>query len=318
MVTDEADAVLAILDERAAGRTPSNAQWERLFSSTGYQRLRQRETSMGRPFEEASFREFVLSDDLLSRAAALRRTLDDWTRIDPSDSARRAFTYLPAAAVIRAKVFPVIKPRTNSFVFEPTTDPAIFLYLDPKVAPAKLANTVTHELHHIGVGSVCREERDPGAPENVKAALSWMTGFAEGRAVLAAAGDPGVHPHAVSTAEERAVWDRDFARIAEDLPRLESFFHEVLDGKLAEDERNKRGMSFISTDDVPQGPFYTVGWLMSSVVERELGRKRLVESTCDPVMFLRDYDCAAKETVRKTAAGLPRWSETFLAGLPAK
>jgi hypothetical protein len=35
-------------------------------------------------------------------------------------------------------------------------------------------------------------------------------------------------------------------------------------------------MSFIGTDEVPQGPYYTVGWLMAAVLERAFGRQRLV------------------------------------------
>ncbi len=220
--------------------------------------------------------------------------------------------------MIHARVYPAIKPKTNSFVFEPRTNPAIFLYLDPKVTPAKLENTVTHELHHIGVGSVCRDEPAGTVTENVKTALAWMSGFAEGRAVLAAAGGPDVHPHAASEAAERAIWERDFAKVDEDARRLESFFTAILDGKLAEEEINRQGMSFVSTDDVPQGAYYTVGWLMSATVERELGRKRLVESLCDPAMFLRDYNRAARQNAGARGSSLPLWSDRFLDRLPAE
>jgi hypothetical protein len=319
MVSDEADAVLAILEIRSAGGTPVDSDWQRLFTSEGYRRLKEREASLQRGFEDASFREFVLSSELLARAGELRRTLREWARIDPADAARRAFAYLPDSAVIRANVYPVIKPRTNSFVFEPRSNPAIFLYLDPKVTPSKLANTVTHELHHIGVASVCPEEpADAGLPENVKTALAWMGGFAEGRAVLAAAGGPDVHPHASSGAAERAVWERDVAKVEADLPRLEAFFEALLDGKLSEEERTRQGMSFISTEDLPQGAYYTVGWLMSSVVERELGRERLVESVCDPAMFLRDYNRAAQRGMSRGRARLPLWSDVFLGRLPER
>jgi hypothetical protein len=311
MVTDEAEAVLAILEKRAAGQAPAEADWQRLFSSDGYRRLKQREASLQRPFEDSTFRDFVLSADLLERAPALRGTLGAWVRVDPGEAARRAFAYLPDSAVIRAKVYPVIKPRTNSFVFEPRTNPAIFLYLDPKVAPAKLENILTHELHHIGVGSVCPVE-PAGLPENTKMALSWMSGFAEGRAVLAAAGAPDVHPHATSGAGERAVWERDFAKVGPDFLRLESFFTAITDGKLTEEERTRQGMSFVSTDEVPQGPYYTIGWLMSSVVERELGRKRLVESLCDSAMFLRDYNRAAQAGMSRGHASLPLWSDVLI------
>ncbi len=319
MVTDEADAVLAILEERAGGRAPTESDWQRLFSSEGYRRLKEREASLQRGFEDTSFKEFVLSADLLARRDALARTLAEWVRVDPAAAARRAFSYLPESAVIRARVYPAIKPKTNSFVFEPRTNPAIFLYLDPKVTPVKLENTLTHELHHIGVGSVCPDEPAAAAlRETVRTALAWMSRVAEGRAVLAAAGGPDVHPHAASEPPERSVWERDFAKVREDLPRLESFFTAILDGKLGEDETNRQGMSFVSTDDVPQGAYYTVGWLMSATVERELGRKRLVASICDPAMFLRDYHRAARQEAGARGPSPPRWSDRFLGRLPAE
>jgi hypothetical protein len=71
-------------------------------------------------------------------------------------------------------------------------------------------------------------------------------------------------------------------------------------------------MSFVSTDDVPQGPYYTVGWLMSAVVERELGRQRLVEPLCDPAMFLRDYNRAAQAKMSRGHAPLPIWSDVLI------
>jgi hypothetical protein len=306
MVTDEAEAVLQILDARAEGRTPEESDWKRLFATEGYRRLKERESSLKRPFEDSAFREFVLSAELIARAPALHETLRAWTRVDPANAARRAFAYLPDAAVIRAKVYSVIKPRTNSFVFDLRSDPAIFLYLDPKVTPDKLENTVTHELHHIGVASACPEDEDERLPENTKTALGWMSGFAEGRAVLAAAGGPDVHPHATSDAGERAVWDRDVAQLRRDFERLESFFNALLDGKLDEKKRNEQGMAFVSTEDVPQGAYYTVGWTMASAVERRFGRERLVESLCDPATFLTDYNRAAAD------ADFPRWSDALL------
>lgn len=153
MITDEADAVLHIAGKKGQGVTEAN--WQRLFSSEGYIRLKKRETQMGRPFEEADFRAFVLSDDLAKRAPDLARTLGLWKGVDTTKAVFRALTYLPEGSRIRAKVYPVIKPRDNSFVFEVKTDPAIFLYLDPAVPPEKLENTLAHELHHIGFGGSC-------------------------------------------------------------------------------------------------------------------------------------------------------------------
>ena len=92
--------------------------------------------------------------------------------------------------------------------------------------------------------------------------------------MLAAVGTADEHPHLASEDDERAVWDRDVAHAADDVRRLESFFLELIDGTLSEEEQNRRGFTFIATDSVPQGPFYTVGWLMASTIERRSGSVR--------------------------------------------
>lgn len=150
LVTDEAEAVLNILAKKRADRPITDADWQRVFQSEGYVRLKQRETAMKRSFEDADFKTYVLSDKLLGRKQALEETLDRWKRADTSGAARRALAYLPKEARIKAKIYPVIKPRDNSFVFDVETDPAIFLYLDPTVSREQFENTLAHELHHIG------------------------------------------------------------------------------------------------------------------------------------------------------------------------
>ena len=76
VITDEADAVLAILEKRKANQTLTDSDWQRVFSSEGYVRLKKRETSMRRSFEESDFKNFALSDELLGRAEALAHTLE--------------------------------------------------------------------------------------------------------------------------------------------------------------------------------------------------------------------------------------------------
>ena len=136
--------------------------------------------------------------------------------------------------MIKAKVFPVIKPKTNSFVFETQTDPAIFLYLDPEETAAKFENTVAHELHHIGFASITplAETRQKDAPANAKDALDWMGAFGEGFAMLAAAGGPDVDPHAASSAKEHARWDHDLANFNNDLVAVQQFFLDLIDQRL--------------------------------------------------------------------------------------
>jgi hypothetical protein len=313
MVADEAEAVLALLDARAADETPSPAAWERLFESEGYRRLKAREASLGRDFTDDEFREFVLSDDLLRRGPALRATLSSWLGANIAAAAGRAFHYLPADAVIRAKVYPTIKPRPNSFVTGLATDPAIFLYLDPEKTAAQFENVVVHELHHIGYAGTCRDP-EPSLPVGVRGALDWMSGFGEGIAMLAAAGASDVHPHATSPAAERGVWDRDVARVGDDLARMEAFFLDIVNERIeAEAEETvRRGVVFLATEDVPQGVFYTVGWHMAALIEQELGRERLVASLCDPAQLLRDYDRAAAAVEERTGRPQPRWSAALL------
>ena len=322
LVTDEAEAVLGILDKRAAGTAIGEADWELVFGSEGYQRLKKRELSLQRPFEDSTFKRFVFSQELLAQRTALRAALARWKSVDVTAAARRAFAYLPAHASIRVKVYPSIKPTGNTFVFETRTDPAIFFYLDSAITAAKFDNTLAHEFHHIGYSSACAaaSEATEHVDEGVKAALTWMGAFAEGRAMLAGVATPDMHPHAASDSAERAVWDRDYARINQDVVRLEEFFAAVATGTMTEAEQNRRGMGFIATEDVPQGPFYTVGYLMARTVEVQLGREVLVRSLCDPRAFLRDYNASAARQNLTVEAGkrLPQWSQALLIRLGAQ
>ena len=309
IVTDEAEAALAILELRTADKPVPPDAWSRLFESEGYRRLKARETAMGREFEDSSFRAFLVSDSLLRRAPALLRALLHWKAARYDEATRRALAYLPAGTPIRARVYLLIKPRTNSFVFEQTTDPAIMLYLDPTRTRAQLENTVAHELHHIGYAAACHSTPDAPADSTVSTAREWLGAFGEGVAMLAAAGGPDVHPHATSPIEDRARWDRDVANAPEDLRKVEAFLLDVLDRRIVDpDSIGRAGMAFFGV----QGPWYTVGWLMAATVERNSGRAALVGLLCDPVKLLASYNAAAGRDQR---ARLPLWSDTLLARL---
>ena len=310
LVTDEADAVLAILAKRKANQPIADADWQRVFQSEGYMRLKQRETSMKRAFEDADFKTFALSDQLLQRADALAETLARWKHADTTRSANLALAYLPRDATIRAKIFPVIKPRENSFVFDVKENPSIFLYLDPAVSREKFENTLAHELHHIGYGTACPRKDVKTAieklPQNQQTLLTWIGGFGEGFAMLAAAGGPDVHPHAVSGAEERARWDKDVANFNNDLRKVDAFFNDILAAKLTDDQVQEKGFSFFGV----QGPWYTVGWRMAVLIEKTYGRAKLIECMCDQRQLLSTYDRAATKYNRHTRAPLALWSTT--------
>lgn len=258
--TSEAEAVLAVLAQRRTGASVTAEAWERVVRSEPYRRLKQRESDMQRAFTDEEFRAFVESDELAAREDALRRTLAAWSAADLETSARAVLSYLPAEARIRATVYPVIKPRSNSFVYDLAGDPAIFLYLDPDVTGARFENTVLHELHHVGLASLPDGGSAAAAPDASPAlrhALRWLGAFGEGTAMLAAAGGPDTHPHAASEAAVRARWDADLAHVARDLRAIEQFFLDVLEGRLVDDAAvRERAFSFFGE----QGPWYTVGY----------------------------------------------------------
>ncbi len=313
--TSQADAVLLLLARRSAGEPASASDWERLFGSEPYRRLKRREAELKRSFEDDEFQRFVLSDSLLKRAPELEVTLAAWKRADLEAAGRRVLAYLPPQARIRAKVFPVIKPQTNSFVFETQTDPAIFLYLDPHLSAAQFENTVGHELHHIGLASLAGEMEAAleGLPPRAKAAAEWMGAFGEGIAMLAAAGGPDVHPHAHSSPEDRARWDRDLANFSRDLQTVDRFFLDVIEGRLAgEEEIREKAFGYFGV----QGPWYTVGWKMAALVDERYGRETLIECMLDPRRLLATYNRAA--TVRRSRERLPLWSNRLLEAVRAR
>jgi len=305
--TEEAEAVLAIVSQHSLGKAVAESDWQRLFKTEPYIRLKQREASMKREFTDDDFKKFALSDELGKHAVKRQQTLDAWKRADLAGAARRILPYLPERATIHAKVFPVIKPQTNSFVWDLKSDPTIFLYLDPAISQEKFENTVAHEMHHIGFSTVEHESesRYKDLPANVKETLEWMGGFGEGFAMLAAAGSPDVHPHAASSAEERERWDHDMANFNQDLKTVEKFFLDILDGRLkTEQEMNEVGSSFFGV----QGPWYTVGYKIAVVIEKRYGRAVLIDCMQDPRLLILRYNAAASDINKSGKETLVLWS----------
>jgi Putative zinc dependent peptidase (DUF5700) len=296
-VDDEPRAVLAILDKRAASQPITEADWQRVFTSEGYQRLKAREHSMKRAFEDDTFRTFVLSDDLLAKRTQLAATLAEWIQADLGRAGARALAYLPEGATIRAKVYPSIKPATNSFVFETTTNPAIFMYLEP-LPREEFERTIAHELHHVGYAGACGDD-DPSD------AVQWLGAFGEGVATLAAGGPP-------SKPDVQAEWKTQMQRFDANFATLDDFFTQIVEGKLTGEAQAKRAFAFFGL----VGPWYTVGHRMATIIEQTLGRKALIDAMCDTRTLPATWNRAATEW-EKTHKGekLPRWSDAVLTKL---
>lgn len=314
----EANQVLAILALRQANKPVDDAQWQKLFATEPYQRLKVREAKIAERFNDPrnvltdeAMKKFVMSDELLARAPALREALERWKKADLQQAAQGVFRYLPDSAVIRANVFPMIKPNTNSFVWDVPANPAIFLYLDPDISAAKFTNTVSHELHHIGLASAQAEydKRIQSLPAPARTTADWMGAFGEGLAMLAAAGGPDIDPHAASSPKERTRWEHDLANFNSDLPAVNAFFLDVLHGKFPnQDAITEKGSSFFGV----QGPWYTVGYKMAVMVEKRFGREALIQTMLDPRRLLVLYNQAATESNARRQEQLPLWSEEIL------
>lgn len=309
---DEAELALELIRKRGADATLEEAQWQRLIATAGYRRLKAREKSMGRALEDAEFKGFLQKQGVAS-VAPLAATLAEWKKADLAAIGTRVLTYLPEEARIRATVFPVVKPQSNSFVFETASDPAIFLFLDATMTRAQFENTVAHELHHIGFASL--PARPPAADAAVQSVREWAGAFGEGFAMLAAAGGPDVHPHACSKPEDRERWDRDVARFDADLAKVERFFLDLLDRKFkTPDAASKAGFEFFGV----QGPWYTVGWKMAVTVERHFGRPLLIRAMREPERLLATFNEAADELEDDEGIQLARWSPELLTRIGAK
>ena len=311
LATDEADAALAVLTMRRTGSSPAAVDLARVFATDGYKRLQTREAAMGRAFTDSAFRAFLLSDTLLRRTAALGRALDAYERMNVRSAAARALRYLPSEATIHATLYLMIKPKTNSFVFDFPDGRAIFIYVDPaKAAHVVEHDVLTHELHHIGYDAACVTSAGDSSPTAL--ARRWLGAFGEGLAMLAAAGGPNVDPHALSAPSERARWRHDFAQWRADLPRVEHFLMDVASGHLTNADSIQAAAATFYGD--AQGAWYTVGYAMGTTVERTFGRERLVRAICDPQKLLALYNAAAKVYNRSHRAGdrIPLWSDALL------
>jgi hypothetical protein len=305
VVRDEAEAALAILQRQQRGEVVTPNDWRRLFESEGYRALARRESAMGRAFTDSSFAAFLRADTLRARTSALAAGLETHRTLDATAAGQRALAYLPKGARINTVMFPMIKPITNSFVFRLDSVMGIFMYVDPQATLDQISTTLTHELHHVGFSTVCAAPRDMPADERVQLVIQRAYGFGEGLAMLAAAGGANVNPHAVSDSATRTRWDADVANVDVDLGRLQTYFMDVLDGRIASlDSARAVAMTFYGV----QGPWYTVGWVMGSTIEREFGHARLLEVMCDPRALMAAYD----EAVVRRRPGAAVWSPELL------
>jgi len=306
----ESDKVISILQKLQKNQVISDSDWTELFNAIPYQLLQKREAAYNNTMSNNEFKRFVLSKDLLDHTSALMQTISAWRTIDMNEAGKQVFKYLPEEAIIKVKMFIVIKPFENSFVWSEGDNKYIFLYLNTSLSKAQLQNKVMHELHHIGMNSLDKKLYSIIAhlPVNQQNAISWLGGLSEGEAMLAAAGSPDVHPLQYDDTAKRNRWDRDMANFNNDLDSLQQFYLKILDGKLKNDDEFAEAASpFYGY----QGPFYTVGYRMVSLIEKTFGRQILVNSYIDQRNLLILYNKAVYVKKNKKQ-NLKPWSSEII------
>lgn len=311
----EADQAIVIIEEEKSGRRVTHEDWNRLFATTPYRDLKAREASMSRSFTDDDFKTFLSSPDALAQLDTWKRTVAGMKSADMTAIGRRVLEWLPEGASLHARIFPEIKPRVNSFVWQPQPNEprAIFLAVQTQSRDS-FENTVAHELHHIGLGSL--EARQDailaGLPAPAKKAAEWLGGFGEGEAMLAAAGSAERHPHWEDDAVARARWDSDMMHFNADLKSVQELMLDIVNGKLTTDaEIQKRAQPFWGY----QGAWYTVGYEMAVLVEKRFGRKTFDECLLDPRLLLVRYNEVAKDA-NAQGASLATWSPELMEKLP--
>ena len=311
----ESDAVVWILGKKQANQPILEEDWKQLFSSDGYMLLKKRAGGIRRDFTDDEFKGFVLSDSLFDRFQSITTSLEKLKKIDVKGAVSRALAYLPKGTSVRIKwIYLLIKPTINSFVFMDTfTNPAIFLNVDPGASTEKFENKLVHELFHIGYahsfGAIAKQIfPDSTLFESRFPVFEMIARLSEGLAMLAAAGGPDIHPHAVSKADARARWDNDMRNFNSDFKRIDHFLIDVLDNKLTSDEVDQTDSSFAGY----QGPWYTVGWKMAATIEKTYGRARLIHCISDPRILLSTYNEAASISNRSHTDSLALWSPSLI------
>lgn len=120
--------------------------------------------------------------------------------------------------------------------------------------------------------------------------------------MLAAAGGPDVDPNAMSRRSMRVTWGRNMAEVDVHLARIDSLIQDVASGRVADpDSVRARAVTFYGD----QGPWYTVGWLMTSTIERTSSRAGLLDVICDPRAVILEYQGIAEKGPEKR----PKWSQ---------
>ena len=104
--------------------------------------------------------------------------------------------------------------------------------------------------------------------------------------------------------EVKDAWNHGLADFAGDMKDVGDFLSDTAQEKLKGDDIRNKAASFYGV----QGPWYTVGYVQATTIERALGRKRLMECYLDPRRLMPTYN----QAVKKLQLNLPTWPDALI------
>jgi len=317
LITDEVEILIDILKRKDNNKPIKKVQWDELFNSNGFKILTVREKEMNQGIDKFEFKDFVMNKIASDRYISYKKSLEKLKSMNLDDIINRTRDYLPDNTRLDTDIVPVIKPQKNSFIHRINDKLILFLYLEPDISKEKLENKLIHELHHIGLDYVYQNSDYSCLSKPAQKVIEWTNAFGEGFAMLAAAKGLENHPNKFDK-DLKSKWDENMGNFNKDFHKIQNFLLAILEGHFADDQKlYNRGFQLMTNND-GQGSWYTVGYQIAVIIEREAGREVLIECMKDLTKIYFQYNNLVEIYNKKRNEDLPKWNDKILTSLKRK
>ena len=272
---------------------------------------------MNQGIDKFEFKDFVMNKIASDRYISYKKSLEKLKSMNLDDIINRTRDYLPDNTRLDTDIVPVIKPQKNSFIHRINDKLILFLYLEPDISKEKLENKLIHELHHIGLDYVYQNSDYSCLSKPAQKVIEWTNAFGEGFAMLAAAKGLENHPNKFDE-DLKIKWDKNMENFNKDFLKIQNFLLAILEGHFADDQKlYNRGFQLMTNND-GQGSWYTVGYQIAVIIEREAGREVLIECMKDLTKIYFQYNNLVEIYNKKRNEDLPKWNDKILTSLKRK
>jgi len=317
LITDEVEILIEILKRKDNNKPINKEQWDELFNSIGFKMLARRETEMNEGIDKSEFKEFVMNKIASDKYNHYKKSLEKLKSMNSDEIIKITKDYLPKNTELDTDIIPVIKPQKNSFIHRINDKLVLFLYLEPDILKEKMENKLIHELHHIGLDYVYQNSDYSCLSKPAQKVIEWTNAFGEGFAMLAAAKGLENHPNKFDK-DLKSKWDENMGNFNKDFHKIQNFLLAILEGHFADDQKlYNRGFQLM-TNNGGQGSWYTVGYQIAVIIEREAGREVLIECMKDLTKIYFQYNNLVEIYNKKRNEDLPKWNDKILTSLKRK